>query len=179
MSASSSLLRPSRYIRRGRRPLLFVVSAALLAAGSLFGKAANYNAETEAHSGQAYERRVQDFLTGRGWVLSESADLVSVGSIVALNFQVPGCIGRVRIDLLSPNGEMASLLSQVAGPNARVFYAYRGQISRDLPRFAYFYSKVAGLMAALGVRPQATTSVIAVSQPQGCQLEAAVPWSEL
>jgi hypothetical protein len=155
-----------------------VASAALLTAASL-GKAVRYDAERGAPSAQDSERRVQGFLTDHGWVLSGSADLASGVGTVALSFRVPGCIGTVRVGLLPPNGELASLFSELAGPDTRVFYIFRGRASNIPPSYAYLHAKLDGLMAALGVRSQASSSVIAVSQPQGCRLEAAVPWSEL
>jgi hypothetical protein len=142
-------------------------------------KAVNYGAETDAPSGQDDERRVQDFLTGHGWVLSGSIDLFPTGGARTLQFRVRNCVGMVRVSLLPPNGETATLLAQAAGPDARVFYAYRGRTSGDPPRFAYLHAKVAGLMEALGLWSRASSSIVAVSQPQGCRLEAALPWSEL
>jgi hypothetical protein len=144
---------------------------------SLFGKAVNYNAEGNTRSAQN-DDRVQDFLTGHGWALSGAADLVSGVAGSVLYFQAPDCIGIVRVGLLPPNGELTRLFAEAAGPDARVFYAYRGQIFDDPPRFAYLHAKVAKLMGALGFRLQANSSVIAVSQPHRCRLEAAVPWSK-
>jgi hypothetical protein len=168
-----------RCVRRRPRRLLFVAGAALLAAASLFGKAANYGTETEAAPGQDDERRVQDFLTGHGWVLSGSAELYPTRGTRSLQFRVPGCVGIVAVGLLPSNGEMASLFARAGGPDARVFHVHRGRTFRDPPRFAYPHAKLAGLMEALGFWPRAISSVVSVSQPQECRLEAALPWSEL
>jgi hypothetical protein len=149
----------------------------MLLAASLLGKAANHDGEADARLAQDDERRVQEFLTNHGWVPSGVGALVDGRPV--LQFRVPGCIGTVQVSLVPPSGEMASLFSQAAGPDDRVFYTYRGRISADPPRFAYFHAKVADLMGALGFRSRARPSVIAVSRPQGCPLEAAVPWSEL
>jgi hypothetical protein len=179
MSAFSSSSRPSRYARRGGQRLVLIACAALLAAASLCAKAVNYPAEKNAHSEQDEQPRVQEFLTDHRWVLSESAEFVpGVGGAV-LNFQVPGCIGIVRVGLLPPNGEMVSLFARTAGRDVRVFYVYRGRITADPPPFAYFQTKVIDLMRALGFRPRASSAVVAVSQPEECRLEAVLPWSEL
>jgi hypothetical protein len=177
MSVFSSSSRSSRYTRRRRRHLLFVACAVLLAAASL-GKGGRYDARGDPPE-QDYERRVQGLLTGHGWVLSGSADLVSGVASVALSFQVPGCIGLVRVGILPLNGELTSVFSGPVDPDTRVFYIFRGRTTNSPPSFAYLHAKLDRLMGALGVGSRASSSVIAVSQPQGCRLEAAVPWSEL
>jgi hypothetical protein len=139
----------------------------------------SYGAETDTRSEQEDKRHIQDFLTGYRWKLSGSAELVSSGGGTALDFQVPGCVGSIRVGLLSPNGEMLSLFARTAGRDARVFYVYRGRITDAPPAFAYFQEKLADLMKAIGFRPRASSLVVAVSQPQRCRLEAALPWSEL
>jgi hypothetical protein len=139
----------------------------------------NYGAETDARSEQDDRLHVQEFLSHHSWRLSGSAEFVSGGSGTLLNFQVPACIGIIRVGLLPPNGEMVSLFTRTAGRDARVFYVYRGRISADLPNFAYFRAKIVDLIKAFGFRPRASSSVVAVSQPEGCHLEAALPWSEL
>jgi hypothetical protein len=74
---------------------------------------------------------------------------------------------------------MVSLFARTAGRDARIFYVYRGRITSDPPPFAYFQSKIADLIGTLGFLPRTSSSVVAVSQPQECRLEAALPWSEL
>src|SRR5215475_5463317 len=103
MSGFFSSSRPSRYSRRGWRRLLFVASVALLATASLFLKAVSYGGETDARSEQEDKRHIQDFLTGYRWKLSGSAELVSGGGGTVLGFQVPGCVGSIRVGLLPPN----------------------------------------------------------------------------
>ena len=176
---SLSLSRPLRYVRRRPRRLLWVTGATLLAAASLLVKAPDYDAETDLPSGQHEERRVQDFLTVHGWLLSGSAGLLPAGGVRTLRFRVPGCPGIVGVGLLPSNGETASLFAQAAGPDAHVFYIHRGRTSGDLPRFAYLHAKVAAMMEALGFRPRASALVVAVSHPKGGRLEAALPWSKL
>jgi hypothetical protein len=179
MSGFFSSSRSSRYTRQGGRRLLFVASVALLATASLLLKALSYGAETDARPEQEDKRHIQDFLTGYRWKLSGSAELVSGGGGTVLDFQVPGCVGIIRVGLLPPSGEMVSLFAQTAGRDARVFYVYRGRITDNPPIFAYFQAKIVELIKALGFRPRASSSVVAVSQPQECRLEAALPWSEL
>jgi hypothetical protein len=139
----------------------------------------NYGAETDARSEQDNKRRVQGFLTGHRWELSGSAEFVPDVGGALLNFQVPGCVGIVRVGLLPPNGDMASLFARTAGREARVFYIYRGRVTGEPPRIAYLYAKVVDLMRALSFRPRASSSVLAISHPRGCRLEGALPWSEL
>ena len=139
----------------------------------------NYDSETGTRSEQDDKPRVQDFLTDHGWVLSGSTGFGSGVGGVVLNLQVPGCVGRVRVGLLPANGEMVTLFARTAGRDVHVFYVYRGQITGGPPPFAYFHAKFVDLMKAVGFRRRASSSVVAVSQPQGCRLEAALPWSEL
>jgi hypothetical protein len=112
-------------------------------------------------------------------VLNGLVDLWPTGGARTLHFRVPSCLGVVEVSLLPPVGEMASLLTRSAGPDSRVFYVHRGRTSLDPPRFAYLHAKVAELMAALSFRPRTRSPVVAVSHPQRCRLEDALPWSEL
>jgi hypothetical protein len=138
-----------------------------------------HDAETDPRAEEGDARRVQAFLTDRGWTLSGSVALIFGGADAVLQFQVPGCAGVVGVGVLSRNGEMASLFAQAAGSDARVFYAYRGRTSGEPPRLAYLHAKIARLTAILGLPRQLDRPVVAVSQPRNCRLEAALPWSEL
>jgi hypothetical protein len=138
-----------------------------------------YGAETDPHSEQNDKLHVQDFLTDHSWMLSGSAEFAPDVSGAVLNFQVPGCVGIVRVGILPPNGDMVSLFARTASRDAHVFYVYRGRITGDPPPFAYLQAKLVDLMRVLGFRRRASSSVVAVSQPPGCRLEAALPWSEL
>jgi hypothetical protein len=136
-------------------------------------------AEADARPQQRDVRRLQDFLTVHGWVLNGLDDLSPTGGPLTLHFRVPRCIGIVGVSLLPPVGETASLLTGVAGADYRVFYVHQGRTSLNPPRFAYLRAKVTELVAAVGIRPHTSSPVLAVSQPQRCRLEAALPWSEL
>jgi hypothetical protein len=74
---------------------------------------------------------------------------------------------------------MASLFAQAAGPDRQVFYWYRGQISGDPPRSAYFHAKIARVTASFGFSLRPDRPGVAIGQPEGCRLEAAPAWSAL
>jgi hypothetical protein len=176
MLVFSSSSRSSRYTRRRRRHLLFVAYAVLLAAAS-FGKAGRYDARGDPPE-QDYERHVQGLLTGHGWVLSGSADLVSGVASVALRFQVLAASAPSESASFRSTAKLTSVFSGPVDPDTRVFYIFRGQTTNSPPSFPYLHAKLDRPMGALGVGSRASLSVIAVSQPQGCRLEAAVSWSE-
>jgi hypothetical protein len=162
-------------LQRRRRRLVLVAGAALLAAVSLLGKATAPGAVPE----QSAAQRVEEFLTARGWAPRGSAPLVAGDGGGLLRFRAPGCSGVVGVGVVPPNGEVTSLFAQAAGPAVRVFYAYRGRISREPPRLAYLHAKLAQLMAILGLPQHLDQPVVAVSQPQVCRLEEALIWSDL
>jgi hypothetical protein len=131
-----------------------------------------------AGSVQDAEHRVTDFLTQHGWTRLESADPDSVIGLRTQHFRAPGCVGLIRIGVFSSYAEMSSLFARGAGPDDRIFYIHEGRASGDPPRFAYLQAKVAGLMGVIGLR-RAALPAIAVSQPQECRFETALPWEKL
>jgi hypothetical protein len=74
---------------------------------------------------------------------------------------------------------MTDLFARAARSSTRVFYLHRGRTFTESPRIAYLHEKIAGLMEALTLQPRASSSLLAVGQPQECRLEAVVPWLEL
>jgi hypothetical protein len=164
-------------------------SAAIVAAATLGPKIPYYGglgALPHGHdgvnlqTGSASEARVEEFLEHWGWRLIDISPITQDGYFEALRWNTPSCAASAFVAIVVRNNENALLIQRELVRNgSTIFYVYDGEIHDRPVRFAYVRDGLGVILRSTGLVSYRVPIYVAVVQPPGCDLRAAVPWSTL
>jgi hypothetical protein len=125
------------------------------------------------------EARLKVLFLRFGWQEIGTVALTVDGSYRTTVWKGSACPGSIEIGAFSSDGEAAGLIGERVDPDRKLFYVHAGQISADLPPFAFLYDKFTVAMEAAGIPGFHASPYVAVIEPKACRLEDALPWHQL
>lgn len=169
--------RPASLSRR--RHGLLVCSSVFLGVLTLAPKLAYYARISANGSREAvYEARVEELLTGAGWLRVGWLDLLKDGTERATRYTNASCAGEMLVAVLPLDGQETLIRNRMGG-RGRIFFIYDGKVIERPPRFLWVRDRLHNLFDSIGLAFFLQSPLLAIAGPADCRLDATVPWRSI
>lgn len=125
------------------------------------------------------ESAVGAFLQEQGWVPAGAINLTIEGGAHAMRYTAQTCAGEIRVAVLSPVGQDAGIVNDMAGEGERLLFVDQGVISETPPHYAPLRQKLGRLFQSVHLTFLRSSPYLAIAAPAGCPIETDVPWRVL